>query len=348
MSVSTVSGSGSGSNLYELMALKKQADAADLSGKVVDSRDADGDGKLTTKEINLSTESFTKADTDSDGVLSEEELAAGIESDMQVMQEVMNQFMAGGKTPDFNELQNLMSDSSTERPSAADTSSKIISDYDGDGDGMLSTSELAIDEDAFNQLDSDGDGNVSQEELTSTLTDDGEAAMQLFAQLRSGKNLPDFEALKNLMASSQRPDADEVSASVIANSDTDGDGALSADEVNVSSALFSSLDTDGDGVVSQEELAAAFTNTFAEMDQELASSGQPPPPPSAADSSESVVDDRDTNGDGVLSAEELAVSDKLFGQIDADGDGFVSQDELTAAFASITPNGAPEEELASV
>ena len=347
MSVSTVSGSGN-SSLYELMALKKQADASDLSGKVVDSRDSDGDGKLTAKELNISSESFGKADTDGDGVLSEDELAAGVESDMQVMKEVMDQFMAGGKAPDFNEMQNLMSDTA-ERPSAADTSSRIIGDYDSDGDGSLSASELTIDEDTFNQLDSDGDGQLSQEELASSLADDGETARQLMSQLMSSKGLPDFEELKNLMASASRPDADEISSSIISESDTDADGALSSSELDISSELFGSLDTDGDGEISQEELAAAFSSSFDQLDEQLAESGQPPPPPpSAEESSKSVVDDRDTNGDGVLSAEELAVSDELFGQVDADGDGFVSQEELADAFSANMPGAMAEEETAVV
>ena len=73
------------------------------------------------------------------------------------------------------------------------------------------------------------------------------------------------------------------------------------------------------------------------MQQGLRMEGmRPPPPPEnsaehAEEMSTKFIDELDTNGDGVLSAEELALDSDEFADIDGDGDGLVSQEELKAA-----------------
>lgn len=63
--------------------------------------------------------------------------------------------------------------------------------------------------------------------------------------------------------------------------------------------------------------------------------GMPPAPPSAEDISTKTFDEKDTNEDGVLSAEELGISEEAFSSLDTDDDGAVSQDELVAKIAEI-------------
>ena len=60
----------------------------------------------------------------------------------------------------------------------------------------------------------------------------------------------------------------------------------------------------------------------------MMSSMPPINPPSASDIGSKTIEDKDTNGGGVLSADELGVSDETFSQIDTDGDGSVSQSEM--------------------
>lgn len=51
-----------------------------------------------------------------------------------------------------------------------------------------------------------------------------------------------------------KPDANELSKSIIGRLDKDGDGALSKDELGKVNAKLIDADTNGDGVVDQEEL----------------------------------------------------------------------------------------------
>lgn len=73
------------------------------------------------------------------------------------------------------------------------------------------------------------------------------------------------------------------------------------------------------------------------MQQGLRMDGMRPPPPSgdsaeqAEEASSQFIDELDTNGDGVLSLEELSLDSDEFADIDEDGDGLVSQEELKSA-----------------
>jgi hypothetical protein len=51
----------------------------------------------------------------------------------------------------------------------------------------------------------------------------------------------------------------------------------------------------------------------------------------------------DTDGDGALSVEESGVSSELFNQADSNGDGLVSEEELLAMMQSFRPSGPPPE-----
>lgn len=71
------------------------------------------------------------------------------------------------------------------------------------------------------------------------------------------------------------------------------------------------------------------------LQQGLRMNGMRPSPPEdsaeqAEEASTQFIDELDTNGDGVLSAEELGLDDDEFADIDEDGDGLVSQEELKA------------------
>jgi len=64
----------------------------------------------------------------------------------------------------------------------------------------------------------------------------------------------------------------------------------------------------------------------------------PPPPKDAAKAAEEVsnkfIDELDTDGDGVLSNEELSLASDEFAEIDTDGDNLVSQEELKTSMQS--------------
>jgi Ca2+-binding EF-hand superfamily protein len=130
-------------------------------------------------------------------------------------------------------------------------------------------------------------------------------------------------------------DKSQFASNMIDGLDADGDGALSSGEVSGLGRLeeaFGDIDTDGDGLLTQAELEAH------------APEGPPPmgPPPSmdASQLASSLIDELDTDSDGVLSTEEVSgkgLLEEEFGEIDTDGDGVLSQEELEAS----APEGPP-------
>ena len=113
-------------------------------------------------------------------------------------------------------------------------------------------------------------------------------------------------------------------------------------------AEFAAMDTNKDGKVSAEEHAAASKKMFDMMDAnkdgkvtpaEMAAAHQRVTGQKAKKSDMSSVDKIkviDTNGDGVLSAEEHAVGSRsMFEKMDRDKDGFLSKDEIVAGHAQM-------------
>lgn len=102
--------------------------------------------------------------------------------------------------------------------------------------------------------------------------------------------------------------------------DTDGDGKISPTELTAwRAAQATAVDADGDGLVSVEELAAMHLRAATDR---------------ATDRATRMIADRDTDGDGKLSASEMAlapVPTRLFQRLDTDGDDAISEAELTAA-----------------
>lgn len=92
----------------------------------------------------------------------------------------------------------------------------ILTDWDTDGDGRISSTEFHGPPDHFDHLDADADGFLTTEEL---------AAGMFPPPMENG-----FE-----------------------NDDTDGDGLVSQTEFSGPEALFDRMDADGDGYISQSE-----------------------------------------------------------------------------------------------
>jgi len=113
-----------------------------------------------------------------------------------------------------------------------------------------------------------------------------------------------------------------------ADADTNGDGKISTEEATANAGLssrFGIVDTNKDGFVTMDEYRAFYTRTASQGEQH------------AADNSAVVTRDiwgrLDLNGDGRLSAGELAADAKFngsFSVMDTNNDGFVSQDEYRA------------------
>ncbi|WP_172293433.1 EF-hand domain-containing protein [Pseudoruegeria sp. HB172150] len=105
--------------------------------------------------------------------------------------------------------------------------------------------------------------------------------------------------------------------------DTNGDGTVTREEVDaLKTERFTGMDADSDGQVSAEELFAAQEARRVERQQERAAR---------------MVEQLDEDGNGLLSAEELADAGPrgdrpdLFERFDTDGDGSITQAELEDA-----------------
>lgn len=216
----------------------------------------------------------------------------------------------------------------------------------------------------FAKLDSNGDGAVDQDELKSALSqksDDGLLVnlSKQFGDLDSDDSGSLSAEEMTAMApppppQDQAPNTDLADA-LISALDTDGDGAISSDELSTgltsagssadSNQIFSALDKNKDGTVSQDELTASLT---------------PPPPPQQA-SSDALFSQLDADGDGSISATELSsalqtsdntsttstdTSAALLKVLDSDSSGGVSSDELKAALQAGRER-PPEEQTAS-
>ncbi len=102
--------------------------------------------------------------------------------------------------------------------------------------------------------------------------------------------------------------------------DTDGDGELSASELANASESLLKLDKKGVGRLSAEDLVPqppGPTNRFGAT-----------PPPGAKRPVMPLLEALDTDGDGTLTAEEIAKAKDSLLQLDINGDGKLYRDEL--------------------
>ncbi|MGD0077627.1 MAG: hypothetical protein ABSB91_03260 [Sedimentisphaerales bacterium] len=131
----------------------------------------------------------------------------------------------------------------------------------------------------------------------------------------------------------QKPSASDIVSKIFEKLDTNGDGSLSADEISKAGKRAKNIlgaDANGDGIVTQDELLSDITKKMNNGMTPLMGMMQPP---SADDIAGKIIDNLDTNGDGVLSTDEINNGGDLAQRIlkaDSNGDGVVTKDELVA------------------
>lgn len=193
-------------------------------------------------------------------------------------------------------IDSISSSTSMYQSSMAQMRQKMFSKIDTNGDGKLDADELAAmvangpkggptADDILGKIDTNGDGAISESEFN---------AGQDQAQGAGGPPPPPMGNVSS----------EEFAKQLFADSDTDGDGKLSADELKTmvengpqggpsAEKLMSKLDTDGDGSVSESEFTAGAPKQGAQS----AGGG-------SGASAEKVFSSLDTNEDGYISQAE--------------------------------------------
>lgn len=101
--------------------------------------------------------------------------------------------------------------------------------------------------------------------------------------------------------------------------DANSDGKLTREEIEAhAAARFADADTDGDGQLSAAELVARMEKQSDERIQRRV---------------EGMIEHRDANDDGMLSADEMGPrnKDRMFSRLDANDDGEISKAEMEQA-----------------
>lgn len=195
---------------------------SNISKDIVSQNDKDSDSLLSFDELDMEEEQFSAIDTDSDGLLSQNEIATAIDNQL-------SSYSSSGEMPSKEDFESLLSSLGLDMPKppssaqADDFSSMIMSNYDSDGDSLLSSSEVSLlSEEEFSALDTNSDGSISTDELSSAYD----------------------EVASNIQSSSSSRPAGGGGGAVASSSDEDEE--------------YDELDTNKDGVVSQAEKDAAL------------------------------------------------------------------------------------------
>src|SRR3990172_11191943 len=106
----------------------------------------------------------------------------------------------------------------------------------------------------------------------------------------------------------------KMTLTLIRDKDSDGDKALSDEELNVPEDVFTKIDANSDGNADRVELNAYYPISRIDI------------------LTLHLIKDKDTDGDKVLSAEELNAPEDVFTKIDANGDGNADRVELNAYY----------------
>jgi Ca2+-binding EF-hand superfamily protein len=195
-------------------------------------------------------------------------------------------------------------------------SADIVSAKDTDSSGTLSASELGISDSQLAEFDTDGDGKLSSAELSAALASQREKMQaQMSTEMEQNGQLG---MLQSSMSSStseseEKPSLDDMISGIFGGTSTSDASATESSSESTSASAVSASST------LASNAGDTLESFLKEMDERLANS---------------ILNEKDTNGDGVLSAEELGVSSTQLSELDSDGDGTISQSELTEGLKS--------------
>lgn len=118
---------------------------SNISKDIISKSDTNSDSSLSIEELGIDEDQFSALDSNSDSLVTQDEIASAIDSKLASFD---------GEMPSKEEFSSLLSDLGLEMPepptskqssaSGDDFSSLIMSQYDSDGDSLLSSSEVSV------------------------------------------------------------------------------------------------------------------------------------------------------------------------------------------------------------
>lgn len=212
---------------------------SNISKSLITQNDSNNDSSLSIDELGLDVDQFSTLDTNSDSLVTQDEIASAIDSKLSSFD---------GKMPSKDEFASLLSDLGLEMPepptskqssaSGDDFSSLIMSQYDSDGDSLLSSSEVSLlSDEEFSALDTNTDGSISAEELSGAYQQVASASGATQSAPQSGGG--------GSVASSSEEEYDEL--------DTNKDGIVSQEEKNAALGISTNSETSSTATASNDE-----------------------------------------------------------------------------------------------
>jgi len=232
--------------------------------------------------------------------------------------------------------------------------SPLLKYLDTNGDGKLSSDEIAAAPKNLLKADINGDGVITLDELQgppeAAIAGPDDLTKQLMSFDKTGKG---YLVPGDLPARMQ---------AMFTRGDTNHDGKLTPEEIHAlalkqtlptgtqkmqtNDLIFLALDLNHDGTIDASEIAAASKSLLTldkNHDGEISAAEMRPPQQTPADQAAHMLGENDINKDGKISRDEAP--DFLKGQfdtIDTNHDGFLDLSELTAFFAKQGPGrGGP-------
>lgn len=191
----------------------------------------------------------------------------------------------------------------------------LLAALDTNHDGLISADEIRNAASALKALDKDGDGQLTGEEMRPRRPDGGGRGDRREGGPGGGGQSPD-DMVNTLMAF-----------------DKNLDGKLSKDELpERMQGLFDRADANHDGFLTPEEIrtvAAAQASRGAGGGRPGGGGrGEGGPQGRGGPRANPIMTALDTNGDGVLSADEIRNAPASLKKLDKNGDGQLTMDEL--------------------
>ncbi len=270
-------------------------------GGLMRALDGDGNGELSSDEIDKAPEVLRALDADNDGLVSRRELDAP---------------------------QALAMADRRDRPTAEKILKKIMQ-ADSDGDERISRDEAPERlQQRFDRVDTDGDGFLDRDEITAGV----QARAKKDRQKRPGNGKKKKDRPGTGKGDTKRPNPEQIIKHIM-RADKDGDERVSREEAPERlQQRFDRIDTNSDGFLDRDEITSGVQAMSGKDHKKGPKGGKRGAKRPNPEQILKHIMRADKDGDDRISREEAPERlQQRFDRIDANRDGFLDRDEITAA-----------------